>query len=299
MYFSIDLCTETNIDLNNYKAVKRRAILIGSPGTRDNFLDGVENDLSNFKNYLLSDAGGAWNENEITVSYNPTFERASSLVHRSAEDYALVYLSGHGYTNRLNERMFCLRDLHVADTNFLNESPRQLIIVDACRTIFTGIGAPPPPPFGPRWEHLEGSPVRELFDRCIRNSWPGKMIIHSTQHGEVSYDNLRGDGGVFMLALLKMASKMRSPDFGYKPVRINSILNKVPIELRKQGNRQVPSTVYESGNLTVPFAIAAPHNEFVNDVPESHNKSNSSGGGVGGFLLFTGLVLLVAALSKD
>ena len=285
--------------MNYYTVVKRRAILIGSPGTRDNFLVGVKNDLANFKNYLLSDEGGAWNEAEITVSYNPTFERASSLVHGSEEDYTLVYLSGHGYTNRRNERMFCLRDINIADTYFLNQSPRQLIIVDACRTIFTGIGAPPPPTFAPRWEHLEGSPVRELFDSCIKNSWPGKTIIHSTQHGEVSYDNSRGEGGVFTLALLKIASKMKSTDFGYKPVRINSILNKIPVELRKQGNRQIPSTVYESGNLTVPFAIAAPYYQFINDNNELPNEGNSTIEALGKLALFAGVLFLIDSITSD
>lgn len=48
--------------------MKRRALLIGSPGipgTKGYLEDMTKNDLNKIKNYLMSNTGGKWYENEI------------------------------------------------------------------------------------------------------------------------------------------------------------------------------------------------------------------------------------------
>lgn len=54
----------------NY-SVTRKAILIGCAGSDNNFLHGVEEDLTNMKNFLLSDKGGRWFPDEIATFAKP------------------------------------------------------------------------------------------------------------------------------------------------------------------------------------------------------------------------------------
>ena len=48
-------------------------------------------------------------------------------------DYNFIYFSGHGYTSHDYKRMLALRDNNIEDLFFINDSPRQLIVVDSCR----------------------------------------------------------------------------------------------------------------------------------------------------------------------
>jgi hypothetical protein len=50
--------------------MKRRALIIGNTGENsDNeFLGGVEKDVNNIHNFLLSNIGGKWNNDEIIKS---------------------------------------------------------------------------------------------------------------------------------------------------------------------------------------------------------------------------------------
>ena len=54
-------------------SITRKAILIGCPGSGNNFLRGVAEDLTNMKDFLESDKGGRWFTNEIVTLSNPTF----------------------------------------------------------------------------------------------------------------------------------------------------------------------------------------------------------------------------------
>ena len=54
----------------------RKALLIGAPG-KD--LPGVTKDIANFKDFLLSGAGGAWESKEIDTLMDPS--RISGAIH--------------------------------------------------------------------------------------------------------------------------------------------------------------------------------------------------------------------------
>jgi|SRR6185312_1127401 len=276
--------------------IKRRALLIGAPGQGRDFLHGVSKDLLNMRNYLLSDLGGAWEAEEIVTLYNPSYEEVNSLVHNESADYSFIYLSGHGCTGRNDKRMFFLKDKYVRDIFFLNNTARQLIIIDACRTIFRGVGAPAPESFSPSWEKLSRIQIRQLFDNYITNSPPGKIIIYSTKYGEPSYDNLRGDGGVFTLSLLKAAINSKSADNSYAAITIRDLFGKIRTELKKEGRNQIPCVVYKTGDLNVPFVISPPLPApiKVNNWPIDYSRSvrvpsENSGGG-----LLLGIILLIA-----
>jgi hypothetical protein len=279
--------------MSNYKLYpKRKAILIGCPGTNEGYLYGVEQDLKNVSKYLQSEKGGVWYLSEIKTLSNPSYDQVKRELEKANADYTFVYFSGHGYTNSdSNHRMICLRDANISDKNLLNNSPRQLVLIDACRNeISQGLGEAPE--FEPQWEHITGSPVRELFDSYILNSPIGKLIVHGTQRGQYSYDSQ--SGGMFTNALLNISTRIQTKQ-EYLQVSIENLIRKVPQVLLPMGNDQRPSIVYKTGFLTVPFAVGVPnlgYQKVTRIAPKRHAvdvSNNSSGGG----WLALGITLLV------
>jgi hypothetical protein len=276
----------------------RKAILIGCPGSGDSFLGGVKQDLENVSKYLQSEKGGVWYEDEIKPLYNPTYSQVQQVIKNAIADYVVVYFSGHGYTDTDNNaRMICLKDYNISDKNLLNNSHRQLVLIDACRNE-VGQGISGVPDFEPQWEYFTGSPVRELFDNYIKNSPAGKLIVHGTQRGEYSYDS--STGGMFTNALLNIGTRIKA-DQKYTQASISTVLNYVPRILQPQDNYQIPSIAYRTGNLTVPFAIGVPKYNLPQTkrtVPQRQlatTNNTSSGGG----WLALGLGLLVLGIATS
>lgn len=239
--------------MGNLNNITRKAILIGCAGPSANFLRGVKKDIANVSRFLRSNKGGAWLENEIITLADPTAANALSIVESTFADYVLVYFSGHGFTDdRNNSRMLSLRNGNIPDWFLLNASPRQIIIIDACRN-FSAPGLGGAPEFGDQVDHFEGVSTYELFSEYISNSPAGKLIIHATQPGEYSYDS--PSGGLFTQALLHISTRMKS-DADYSPCSISSILQHVPRLLQRNRHFQVPCIAYCEGMLKVPFALS-------------------------------------------
>ncbi len=257
--------------MKNYNTTTRRAILIGNPGPKDNYLKGVKADLQNIKRFLLSEAGGAWNDEEISVLKDPTLNEVLPHLESAREDYVFVYFSGHGFTNTDGARMLSLRGHSIPDTFLLRTSClKQLVVVDACRTFIahelSGI-----PEYELGVDHFEGSYARRIFNECISQSPAGKIIVHSTQSGYKSYENILG--GHFTQALLKISYEIQAND-QYATCAIDRIINHAPLVLRQYQNNQLPTITYRSGMLTIPFAIGIPSHLKVRSL-EKMGKSST------------------------
>jgi len=278
----------------------RKAILIGCPGSGSKFLIGVKQDLENVTQYLQSEKGGVWYKNEIEPLFNPTYSQVELSIKNAIADYVIVYFSGHGYTDTdNNSRMICLKDYNISDKHLLNNSHRQLVLIDACRNEI-GSGLSGVPDFEMLQEYLEGTPARELFDNYIKNSPAGKLIVHGTQRGEYSYDSK--SGGMFTNALLYIGTRIKA-DQKYTQAQISTVLNYIPSVLQQEGNYQIPSIAYKSGYLTIPFAIGVPKCEMpkiVRAIPQRHlattiNKPNGNGMA---FLALATLFSIIVVSSK-
>lgn len=274
--------------------ITRKAIIIGCPGKGNNYLFGVDYDLQNITTYLLSDRGGHWFENEITTLTNPTEQKIHTIVASAYADYVLIYFSGHGYTSTTHERMLVTNDKAISDLSLLNKSPRQLIIIDACRN-YVRPGISGLPDFGDAYLDFEGQyPSRDMFDRRIAASPHGKMIIHATKKGKYSLDS--SNGGYFTKALLHAATGIKL--MANTVCSIEQILIYVPSILKSQGANQIPSISYSTGNLQVPFAVEiANQQEYKNHLPKPLTRLEQGQPNMAGAALLL-LVLIIAANSN-
>ncbi|MBN8577994.1 MAG: caspase family protein [Cytophagales bacterium] len=270
--------------MQNFTTITRKAIIIASPGNPGNFLRGVKRDIENMSRFLQSNKGGAWQSEDILILDNPNLAQVSLVLRSVSADYLFVYFSGHGYTDlRRGSRMLALRDYNIPDLHLLNSSPRQLVVVDACRS-YSAPGLSGLPAFEDHIDHFEGSPAYELFNEYIACSPEGKLIVHSTQPGKVSIDS--PSGGYFTQALLHVATRMKTEE-DYLPCSIDRVLTHVPGVLRKNRNSQTPSIVHEEGNLTVPFALGSTQ-------PLHKGKQKTGNGELAGALFLTLFMVGVA-----
>jgi hypothetical protein len=273
--------------------VTRRAILIGCPGQRHfNYLLGVRPDLRNIAEFLCSERGGKFFPNEITVISDATLPQVSEAIHSGAADYTLVYFSGHGYTDMEGHRMLCLQDCSIPDTFLLDQSPRQLIIADACRNYRAGDAIGTISGLSDLYDNFAGSPVRDLFDNWITSSPYGKIIIHATVAGTSAGDTKTG--GIFTKSLLSTAQNLFT-EWGYAPVAPNYMI----AQLCETLNTQIPQIVYSVGDLTVPLVVAKPYERVPAYVTSGGSlQPQASTPGTGAMLFTLGLILVGIALVK-
>ena len=277
----------------------RKALIIGSPGTEGvNYLYSASTDVTNITNHLLSSRGGKWKDNEIQVLWDPGIAELSAIIENTIADYFFVYYAGHGYETAVGKRKICLCDADVSDFFLLNKSPRQLIIIDACREkeypAISGI------PEEEEWLPFDGYyPEREAFDNYILQSPVGKKIVHATKSGFASWEDKKGEGGVFTTNLILSTRKIQCNNL-YAPISIEQSIWKARKMIKQSGDEQEPEIVYSIGNLKVPFAVYVKSEaKTVYSNPSNYNKprtmprrelSNSGAFTFGLFLLWIALI---------
>lgn len=232
----------------------RAALIIGSPGIEGvDYLYSVSRDITNIKDHLLSSRGGKWQNKEIKVLWDIGLAELTIAIQNTAADYLFIYFAGHGYESGNGERKICLKDADVSDLFLLNNSPRQLIIIDACREkeypAISGIDKEE------EWLPFDGYyPEREAFDNYILQSPIGKKIVHATKSGYAAYEDKGGRGGIFTTNLILSARNILCNEV-YAPIGIEQSLKKTRKMIKQAGDEQEPEIVYAVGNLQVPFAL--------------------------------------------
>ncbi|WP_127127886.1 caspase family protein [Pseudoflavitalea rhizosphaerae] len=278
----------------------RKAILIHSQTTSGSYLEGVEKDIAEIRRFLISPNGGSFLDHEITILKNPAATKVLQVVRESTADYLFVYFSGHGYTSTIGQRMICLSEGNLCDLDLLNNSQRQLVMIDACRTLERGatIG-------GIKWpeekcDYATGySEARAWFNQCILQSPAGKIIVHATAHNKPAYEAPSGSGGKFTIALLDTVQLLQNKTSQTAILPVHKLFPYVGSVLKNRNVDQQPEVFYYDGFQTVPFALISP--EFIQrtentNLPihitsvENHNAN--------GLLLVLASLFVIAAISK-
>lgn len=234
--------------------VTRNAIILSCPDKKGNYLPGAVSDAQSFRNFLLSPKGGSWRNEEILTFENARWESCETYIINIVADYQVIYFTGHGASSE-NERLLQLEDYLVPDTFLLNNNPRQLVIIDACRNYLPTISGIPEAE--DVYSSFSGEAIsRTILDNYILTSPKGKMIVHATQDGELAIDALHGRGGVFTIALLTSALLHQTTQ-EFTPVSITELIPETKRLIKQWGYEQEPCIAFENGNLTVPFMLDA------------------------------------------
>ena len=111
--------------------MRRKALIIGNSGDKKNpneYLEGVEKDIKNYKDFLLSPIGGLWNKEEISVSLNETKEQIRKeliALKQNKYDFVFILFSGHGSYSSFKQ----CRKLYIFDDFIYEEEIRNLSVL--------------------------------------------------------------------------------------------------------------------------------------------------------------------------
>lgn len=202
----------------------RQAILIGAPSVKP-VLPGVQQDLKDIKAFLLSNSGGAWQENEILTLIDPSPHEVQTYVNASkSKDYVFITCSGHGehqIGKKLDETVMYLNEKETIFINSINpQNKRHLIIVDVCRGIVRLIERQKAVLEVDMQSFANKAYIdyRKVFDNAVMSSTEGRIVVYSCDINQSAGDD--GTGGVFTQELLKSPQQFKPNNGNYGIVNI-------------------------------------------------------------------------------
>ena len=238
--------------------ITKRALLIGYPvekGEKNYCENGVDADIKNYKRYLMSLSGGAWERDEIiTVKNITSTELRKYIFFLGKFDYSIVIFSGHGRydINESTTKIEINKNENIAVEDLFTECERQLFIFDCCRSnpllfqenqenyYFASNEAD--------YSYLRNV-YKEKYDSNLRKSGKGIIQIFSCSVGETSQDWDRR-GGMFSYNYIQ--SSKGDTDMSVKDVF--EIAEQRVIKV--SGNKQHPQIYRPRSGETFPFYIA-------------------------------------------
>jgi len=213
--------------------MKRKAILIHAAGqqTDKDYLEGAKADVKNFREYLNTNAGGAWEYHEIEVLENKSkAEIMKAIAAAKSSDYTLVTASGHGHHVKgkgVDETRFCVNKIDEIAAHELNTgSSRCSVIIDCCRMVTIQMSLVEQwmtkAAMESRSEDIHRARFRAIYDDAVLGAEIGCSYFFSCDLNEAAQESK--DGGYYSGALITCAEDWHSKSMG-KGLAILDILD--------------------------------------------------------------------------
>jgi hypothetical protein len=236
----------------------RKALIIGSPDEGKNHLPGVLQDMKNWRAYLSSIKGGAWNLDEITTIESPSPSALRIAVARlDSADYAFVTFSGHGRALPTGQTFIGITSRDEVDSSSLiSRALRQTVVVDCCRSF-------------PEQEvaksftearnmamdsYVDREAYRRAFDNYLRTCDFGQIILHSCSPNETAGESEQR-GGYYSSSLIQAGAQSNLSTLGVLTVKEAHWKAQAAVESRTRG-RQNPTGEFPRSKNIFPFAVA-------------------------------------------
>ncbi|MFI4919726.1 MAG: caspase family protein, partial [Legionellales bacterium] len=187
--------------------ITRRALLVGYPGEKNNkhYCQGVNEDLKNYKSFLLSPLGGTWYEDEVDVLIQPSIPELRISLHLlRGHDYSLVIFTGHGYYSLEQDSTILEinKNDEIESEELMNKTDKQTVILDCCRKVERivvseereilrkAVGM-----------ELDPTTCRKCYDKKIEQCDRDIIVMYACDIDEKAID--RPEGGLYSSSLLK------------------------------------------------------------------------------------------------
>lgn len=186
--------------------MKKRAILIGN----NRGIIGVNKDLLDFRDFLQSYSGGAWNSDEIIILLNQSSSEIKSQISNiksEGNDYVIVFFTGHGGLNGDTIIEINPSGEQIIESELFGISPKQINILDCCRVVIAGTTKIDGGTSDTTFDNERNS-VRTEFESLISSAAPQFVKIYSCSEGEESY--ALSSGSYYTQSLLTKARTLLS-----------------------------------------------------------------------------------------
>ena len=189
--------------------MSRKALIISNPGEpgAENYCEGVNKDVINYKNFLTSPQGGYWSESEIVCLKRPSFELLD--IHMKSLnniDYTMIVFCGHGYSYKDETILELKKDCEVYANSLKNGAQKRTIILDCCRKEAKSIDESILHEYASRFDKraMDGMSARKYYDELISLCSNGVVVTYSCDLNETAGDDSR-KGGYYSYSLLQSA----------------------------------------------------------------------------------------------
>lgn len=189
--------------------MSRKALIISNPGEigAENYCEGVNKDVTNYKNFLMSPQGGYWYKNEIVCLDRPSFEslkKYMALLNDVA--YTMIIFCGHGYSYQDETILELKNGCEVYAYSLKNGAKKRTIILDCCReraksidnsiihNLFESIEK----------RAVDGINARKYYNELISKCSNGVVVTYACDLNETAGDDSR-KGGYYSYSLLQSA----------------------------------------------------------------------------------------------
>ncbi len=203
--------------------MRRKALIIHYSGDGANYLNGVSVDIANIIGFLRHDYGGAWEEDEITISPdNCAAEWLENYFYDTVDltDYYLIFYTGHGAYDEEKGPIYWLNDQESICNAWLQRrigrNAATMLISDSCQVIERlrdGV-ALELRSFSAANLNANREKCRKLYDEALR-SLPSEMFVtaSSVSLGEEAAEDSKY-GGYYIHSLLQSArSIVQEPEY--------------------------------------------------------------------------------------
>lgn len=241
----------------------RRMLIIANPGEigADNYCEGVNQDVTQYKGFFLSNLGGAWEPEEIEVLVCPyAFQVDAALKKLTLADYSMVVFCGHGYSRKSGATMVELRANCDYDSIKFNQGARKhTVILDCCRAIYEPIFESSQERYDLKdsMEHSTArNQARKRFENAVQSCPPGLVILYACSIGETAGDD-EIKGGVYSHALRSAAIGWGKATTGVEAASVVQVHNSAAqIVCQETGGHQNPQITKPRSVPYFPFCVA-------------------------------------------
>lgn len=194
--------------------MKKKILIISNPGDlgAENYCEGVQRDVENYKTYFTSPGGGNWYLSEIECLEKPDKITVREKLRTMKDlDFSIVIFTGHGYSNE-GKTYIELRSASDSENDLCVEElketkQKRIIIVDCCRKEWKPISELNESYMA----HIEKSftrvsDTREIYENRIKRLDVMNIVMYSCDLGETSGDDSR-KGGYYTSSLLKVCAE--------------------------------------------------------------------------------------------
>lgn len=233
--------------------MKRVALLIGAVDD-EKIATGTAIDIANYKKFLTSKLGGAWNDQEIIIESTLTKESIlSSLKKIKGEfpDFAFVVFTGHGgYRDDSSNN-----NLYINENEFIRESDlaciasRQITILDCCRSCVISElnkAIDSTKMFSEEGKFDIRNLIRKHYDNRIMQATEQEVRLYACKKDSYAHTD-DDEGGVFTKHLLQTAKDIQNID--YMPIE-KAFIKAQSLTFYETKEKQTPS--YKGYNLLEP-----------------------------------------------
>lgn len=183
--------------------MNRKALIIYCTNTESGKLIGTDKDNDNIQEFLKSDVGGQWKNDEVIPLRNPTAHEIEQCLAEEFEnvDYSFIVFSGHGGIDEVSSQDYLeVKDCDIPISKLFSSAPKQTLIIDACRGYYSRVADSLQKCFSNLNEESSIYPkTRFIFDEVVNQAEEGLTILYSASENQSSMATNIGSAYIYSL----------------------------------------------------------------------------------------------------